>query len=277
MIAFILLLSIPVVFIVNRLYSLENTILKKIILTLLVITTVSCGGNDADYQNSFDNGIDIRFAIFTSNIEASTLTYQLVIYESQEDWLRQSNSIYTATISDDETVEFPAGIIKSDQTYYIEVESIDGQYSNWNPDQIEFLHKSSFTESKPSQYHSIQLFKKTEKPFPGLYRFKSFYEPGPEDEYLALWEGILPVSIEVKRDFTVIITDNNNGSDRTITTKFYKKEEVERLVESSLLVLSNGDFIFKDQDWFRSTDNGFSYGGPDFMRGFRLAEYVLKE
>ncbi|MEB3345780.1 hypothetical protein U6A24_09925 [Aquimarina gracilis] len=251
--------------------------MKKSLLILLSVTLFSCGGDDPDFQNSFDNGIDIQFAIFTPDVQASTLTYKLDIYESQEDWLAQKDAVYTSTISNDETVEFPAGIIRSDQTYYMEVESNNGEYSNWNPDQIEFIYESAFTESKPSQYHSIQLFKKVAKPFPGLYKFKSFYEPLPEDNILALWEGILPVTIEVKRDFTVIITDNENGVDKTITTRLYKKEEVERLVESSLLVLSNGDFIFKDQDWFGSTDSGFSFGGPDFTRGFRPIEYVLGE
>ncbi|MEW7280844.1 hypothetical protein ABW636_19815 [Aquimarina sp. 2201CG1-2-11] len=259
---------------------------KMLLLIIVAIACISCSKEDEiKNPDPFIDGMNLNLS--SSGFVEEALAYKLDLYKSKEDWQSKKNVLFSKTIKFGENVKIPAGVIDGEKRYFIELESQDGRFTNWSPDNVELpayfedpQNRTTINEL-PGLYVEVVMFEKIYTMMPGVYEFVSA-TPIFDENVEKAWEGIEPMTIEFKRDFTVVITDMVNGKQEIEQTSMLKYEELPETFKDEKYSIPSSH-IFKDKDIFNPVGGGLGYFGSFLQgnfyvdRGLRQIDYKLKQ
>jgi len=181
--------------------------MKKLVkLCVFIIAVYSCSDSDNnnEYQyNPKDGGfiLDLNVSSWDSN-DFHKLNFDL--YKTKEDLFNKQNKIVSTTIVE-KNQKIEAGVIELDKEYYMDVYSDDREYDNWRPDRISFKTQPLYYNNNPKQIVSVKVGESLKNKMIGKF---NFYNDLTYDIQMAYpLRTIIPKSITIKEDFSIIIID----------------------------------------------------------------------
>src|SRR5690606_31675244 len=166
-----------------------------------IIVVFSCSDENHYNPEEGEFKLDLRVSPWDSD-DVHELNFDL--YKTKEDLFNEQNKIFSTTIVEG-SQQIEIGVVELDKEYYMDVYSDDREYDNWRPDRISFKTQPLYNNNNPKEIVFVKVEKSLKNKMIGKF---NFYNDLTYDIQMAYpLRTIIPKSITIKEDFSVIIID----------------------------------------------------------------------